>query len=464
MRAVIPWLPEYKIDPALIENTDEQVVAKVFLWDESGLETVENLIINNGGTILRRYLPEWKRLLIRIGKINLIGIAQSEQVENIQKLTEEAPFFNMNVAMSRIKEDSDFLEPPYSWNIEGLNGKDEIIAIIDSGFGNSGEPDVTSPEYFHPDFRGDEVEFPNGRVVGMPDVTGDGNVGYTTTGHGTNVAGIVLGDGKSSEYLQGVAGELRSFAPKSYLLFIDRIKDGDTSYNCLEDVYNELDTFQFNNDYSYIHNHSYGSNENWGEYTDRSRDIDGFLSDSEEPNHFNYLDVFAVGDWSWMSPSTQSVSKNAVSVASIRADMITQGYSNTGPTKDFRIKPDVSALELEFHGTVTTSDGFDSGNYYESFSMTSGAAPQATGILSLIREYFRTHNSVNTAWLSDSVNRRPTSALLKAALINGAMRPPGNHNFGIHGWGWPNLRNSTFMSAVDNDYAAFYFEDTIDDN
>lgn len=147
---------------------------------------------------------------------------------------------------------------------------------------------------------------------------------------------------------------------------------------------------------------------------------DGLDSCPPYPKHFNSL------------PGGYQVAKNVVVVGSLyKPDANNTQSSSRGPTKDGRLKPDISALGDAIYSTFPNNEyGFSWG--------TSMAAPAVTGGLALLTERYRAKNSGAT----------PPAALLRAILLNGATdRGAAGPDF-TYGFGSMNLLNS--LAIIDS--------------
>lgn len=132
-------------------------------------------------------------------------------------------------------------------------------------------------------------------------------------------------------------------------------------------------------------------------------------------------------------------------------------FSSRGPTHDDRTKPDVVApgsniLSTRSQGQyVSSAWGNLTGNiYYQYMGGTSMSTPLTAGAIALIRDYYNDIAGVTT----------PSSALLKATLVNGATEMyPGQYGTGAtqeittmrpnnaEGWGRVNLPESLTPTA-----------------
>jgi serine protease AprX len=312
-----------------------------------------------------------------------------------------------------------------------FEGEGQIVAIADTGLDDT-----------HLDFQG--------RILGLIPL-GRPNDASDPNGHGTHVAGSVLGDGTAS------GGQLRGMAPKAKLFF-----------QSLMDRNGELGglPFQLGNLFAdayragaRIHNNSWGAATS-STYRLSSNEVDEFVH-----QHKDMLIVISAGNEGtsidpligkrnakpgyvdWLSIGSPATSKNALVVGASRSPR-TQGalsnltygavwpndfslppihdenisgnpecvgaFSSRGPCDDYRIKPDILAPGTDILSCRSSKAplrnfwGPDPARAnYAYLGGTSMAAPLASGCAALVREYFvklRGHD--------------PSAALLKAALIN----------------------------------------------
>jgi len=325
-------------------------------------------------------------------------------------------------------------------------GAGQIVAVADTGL------DAT-----HPDFAG--------RIVAA--VPKGAPTADDPHGHGTHVAGSVLGDGSAS------GGQYRGAAPGANLYFQALLAPDGSLAGLPVDLGDLFEEAYLQG--ARIHNNSWGSATE-SRYTMSSSEVDEFVakrrdmlvvfSGGNEGNSANPLNAEA-GFVDWLSIGSPASSKNALTVGASRSDRTNGGYSkyaygavwpaefphppianetvsgnpeciaafsSRGPCDDRRIKPDLVAPGTDivsarsslaplrhFWGAVPSQPK------YGYMGGTSMAAPLVSGCAALVREYYETTHQ-----------HPPSAALVKATLINGtrwlkgadALAPaPGTPNF-----------------------------------
>jgi serine protease AprX len=370
-----------------------------------------------------------------------------------------------------------------------LAGAGEIVAVCDTGI------DTGDPASIHPDFAGRVVAIKSYPIT--PDwnsiiTNPGGNDGAADfdSGHGTHVAGSVLGNGTASA---GASAVIRGHAYKAKLVFQAVEQEMKWRPNAPPSLARERyilsgipadlkPLFQFALDQgARVHSNSWGGGDP-GAYVDQCRQFDQFVWD-----HKDFCFVIAAGNdgtdqdgdgtINAMSVTSPGTAKNCITVGACEnlrhefdaekygdwwpsdfpaspykndsmADRPTEvvPFSSRGPTADNRIKPDVVApgtFILSTRSSKIAANNFawaayppDKSHYFH-MGGTSMATPLTAGGVAVLREFLRTKQGIAA----------PTAALLKAMLIAGAQRlegtAPANTLLDIHqGFGRVNLDRS----------------------
>jgi len=368
----------------------------------------------------------------------------------------------------------------------GLSGLGETIGICDTGIDNA------DPQSIHPDFAG--------RIAGIksfpisPDLSpyvsnpkGDDGAADLDSGHGTHVAGSVLGNGSASDDLPDFNSTIRGLSHKAKLYFqaIEQEMKWQNPEHLktygrymLAGLPNDL-TDLFADAYKNkvrIHSNSWGGGDP-GVYDAQSEQLDRFIWNKKDfcvlfANGNDGTDADGDGKINAMSVTSPATAKNCISVGASENERpnfndATYGgwwsndypvtpfstdpmadnaenvaaFSSRGPTSDGRFKPDVVApgtFILSTRSTMLAANNkawaaFPPSKKYFHMGGTSMATPLTSGAVGLIREYLRKVKNFKS----------PSAALLKASLIHGAVRLPSTNASDIvdndQGYGRVNL-------------------------
>jgi serine protease AprX len=346
-----------------------------------------------------------------------------------------------------------------------LSGEGETICVCDTGL------DTGDPATMHPDFK-DRIEAIRSFPITpdfAPFVNNPGaNDGPRDldSGHGTHVAGSVLGDGKSSVGLPGLAGRIRGLSHKARLVFQAIEQELDWKNPADEAEFGRFllagipadltvllqDAFTRG---ARIHSNSWGGGDP-GAYDAQCEQLDRFVWQHKDMCVLvaagnDGTDSDGDGAINPMSVTSPGTAKNCVTVGASEnerpefdgetygewwpddypvapfknADMADNpghivAFSSRGPTADGRFKPEVLAPGTFVLSTRSTQIALNNtawGAYppsrlYFHMGGTSMATPLTSGAVGLLRQHVR----------KKQVAGGPTAALLKALLIASTVR------------------------------------------
>jgi len=380
------------------------------------LEKLGATIVDRSNQVLR-LLPN---------NVALVDIADVPQIAQLQAVRMPTLFHEMARPLLGVDRDSNS-----QTRVTTLDGTGEIIGVADTGLDSN-----------HPDFAGRIVGLVS---LGRPGVTSDPN------GHGTHVAGSILGSGNRSN------GKLAGVAPGARLYF-QSLLDVNGRLGGLPADLKRL--FQPAYDAGVrIHNNSWGAFLH-ARYGATSLQVDAFVYANPD-----FLPVVAAGNdgsclpgrmekrqgfIDYPSMASPASAKNCLTVGASRSSRTTGGFaqlswsqawkttfplepigsetissqseglaafSARGPVDDQRVKPDLIAPGTDIASTRSSDaplrnfwGAYPGTNAYAFMGGTSMAAPLAAGCAALVRQYYREQRDHN-----------PSAALLKATLINGTV-------------------------------------------
>jgi subtilisin family serine protease len=459
VRAIVPFHPAYRISPDLFHKQEESLVT-IQLFPGESSSHIRQEIERLGGRIQGTSLgPAGEHVEAVLSSQTIRKIARLRGVAWIEPRLER-----------RLKNDIARVITGVTnvWTNVGLYGSGEIIAVCDTGLDTGNLSTISA------DFAGRVLKT---YALGRPNKWNDPN------GHGTHVAGSVLGSGVLSgadppthSYADSFAG----VAPEALLIF-QSVLDNSGGLRGIPSDLNNLFLPPYN-DGARIHTNSWGAAYN-GAYPTDSRNLDLFTW-----NHKDMVILMAAGNEgidanadgvvdldSMDAPAT---AKNCIAVGAtesyrlsggaqgtygdywpsdfpanpIRSDKVSnnsQGmvaFSSRGPCDDGRIKPDICApgtniISCRSHDPKAGTLWGAYNSHYVYCGGTSMATPLVAGAAALVREYYR-----------EVCNHSPTAALVKATLINGATDIyPGQYGTGstqeiptprpnnVEGWGMVNV-------------------------
>jgi len=365
-----------------------------------------------------------------------------------------------------------------------LYGEWQTVGVCDTGL----DKGLTDSANLHKDFLDGKGQ---SRVVKIFDLSGGDKSIPDTDGHGTHVAGSVLGNGARSGSDPAKDNYpstcFSGMAPMAKLVFQSKGETPDEKLPPLSKILDQARTAGAN-----LHTNSWGGSMG-SSYSSQSKELDQYIWD-----HRDFLVLFSAGNtgvdkdadgivdlYSLDEPGT---AKNCLTVGAsegnrpkgcghdmpwgqgwpnffsadpIKSDHVSNrpagiaGFSSRGPVLDGRYKPDLVAPGtniLSTRSSVCTKTGWGVYNdYYLWNGGTSMSTPITAGTAALVREYFNKVVKIAS----------PSAALLKAALLNGAEDiTPGQYGTGntqeipnapvpnnVEGWGRLNLENTVYPKS-----------------
>lgn len=446
------FLPEYKTTASsktAIANAGNNFSALVLLSSEEEFEEVVNALLSKGSRQIKVVCGDPPILETRITKALADSLIKMSAVVNVEEKREHF-IFNDESKKSNLMNVEDV-------NWWGCTGKGVTVCVADTGL------DSGNPEDIHPDFAGKDIT----GVICSSNTRDDWS---DLNGHGTHVAGSVCGMGRQN-------GQMTGMAPDASLYFICCGNAGNGVYtpseNEVRGAYNAGARIMSNS---------------WGDSNDGSYNSKSSLWDGLALKYPDMLIVFAAGNANKKidtvnnaTISSQASAKNTLTVGASEnyrptnydtngklydaagifkndrvaypADYSNQGmacFSSRGPTKDGRAKPDICAPGTLVKSTESIFDKSNNGNrksYYTSMSGTSMATPLTSGACADILQY-----------LHDQGIEAPSSAMIKAVLINGARTMGAGQYSGaveipdhtpncVNGFGHVNLKESLYPGS-----------------
>lgn len=329
----------------------------------------------------------------------------------------------------------------------GVDGRNVTVSVVDDGIGIPGDGGfyVTAGNAINGPLRG--------ALAGAD-------------GHGHLQASIIAGDTPYSildanGYNYGIG-----ISPKANIINLPLLRAGytGTEANTANDT---VTTAGPNGVLGLVSNNSWGNGLNSNAYDSYAAQFDAFVRDASTAGTIDPIVlIFSAGNQGSSGLTRPKVAKNLIAVGATenvrtalnawdgngQADNLEQlpSFSSRGPAADGRVKPDIAAPGDAVTGGRSGPDAQwgNIGDFHRHSTGTSHAAPQVAGAAALFTEFWKSNNS----------GSNPSPAIIKAALINGAVEVTGTGALatrpnGSEGWGRINLKNvlntGASMSHID---------------
>jgi hypothetical protein len=448
IQAIVAFTPVMKLSPTLgalssLTSTNRETFI-VSLFNQKELNQITNQIQNLSQNILVQK-SRGRSIVVTATRSQLLALAAVQGVESVQAFIQVEPLHQLFDAtdvtpqapgdysdINGYETGTQVMNFEAAW-AAGLTGQNQIVGMADTGL------DSGDAKAIHPDFQG---AVKSGYAVGM-----FGKTWADPMGHGTHVAGSVLGRGTAS------GGKLRGGAYSAQI-----VAQGMWSpvLNNLSVPANLIGMFnQAYADGARIHTNSWGAAANFGAYEKMAASVDEVMFDKQD-----LLILFAAGNSGVdknrdgridpNSIGTPGTSKNALTVGASENLVFNGGiqkkvgelksspeswpvtpitesklsddinglamFSSRGPTLDGRLKPEIVAPGTNILSVHDQQPGAEVlwGLYNNDYAWSGGtsmATPLTAGAAALARQF-----------LIEKMNiANPSAALVKALLMNSAF-------------------------------------------
>ncbi len=434
VRWLAPWQDGWKVQPYL-DQLEGRILLNLLTWSYS--IDISPDLARSGARVMSHLLDEY---VVEVDVRTIPALARMGTISWIEPWS--PPIFMMDSAARSVgaRQNADGnLDPDgtdaWAFNMsrdsfQGITGQGVTVDVTDTGMDGT-----------HQAF--------SGRAKAYSAIE-PGRIPWTDPhGHGTHVAGIVLGDGtyrqeEDQYYHDNFDGKYAGIAPGADLVAQSLYGPG------INFTYRNITMWSVQQGAD-ISQNSWGNffTGSLGNYTIISRDYDNTTRDADwtTPGNQSLLVIFAAGNEGITGNYTLSptaVAKNVISVGATGNGKNVTGQdevwlrSSKGWTDDERIKPDLVAPGDEVVSTWAVEDNGASGDLpadsgahsYIAFGGTSMSAPIVSGSAALVYDHLR----------NDENHADPSPAVVKSILLASADHLPGyDWPSREQGWGLVNV-------------------------
>ncbi len=432
VRAVAPYLAEYKIAPSIGDANRPlpagivagQHLLDAFLFDGGSTERVSQALQAAGAhdIVVLDDRPIGGNARVRFVVDDDSAVAAIAAVPDIRWIEPITPITDDNVAAASVIQSGQTASASI-WG-KGLHGEGQVIGIFDNG-----------PLDINHCFFADAA--PNTPGPGHRKVLALRNASGTAAGgHATFVSGCAAGDDRNNPGASAFRGGA----------WAAQLVSGNNNDLGAATLLAELNAAMGAG--AFIHSNSWHDTTNGvggaALYNQNAADVDNFTWTNE-----NHLVVGSAGN---SSPTPEELgppgtAKNALCVTAAQSgnNPTTLGDGNSGPTADGRSKPDLAAVGC---GIQSATVGTACGTGPRSACATSYATPHTAAAAALIRQYF-TEGWYPTGEKVAANALTPTGNLLKAVLVASTVDLSGVAGYPnvSEGWGLIRLDRALFFKG-----------------
>lgn len=376
---------------------------------------------------------------------------------------------------------------------QNLYGEGEFIGLADTGLDLTSSYLYSTDSPYCQDKNGDRLEKCGGidtlkdvlaatgsdgvkysaeaRTVARYDAYAD-NVEAAADGHGTHLAGVIVGRANPSKSFTQCSDEpakpvkhahTGGVAVASKIVFYDIGNGKNSNLNPPVEDYSKMFTNAQKigaNVFTVAFGAVTSNSEYSGLYTAAATDVDKFMAENDQ-----VLVVAAAGNSGLTEVASPAISKNALAVGSLAGSGYAVAQSSSGGIQlDGRLKPDVLAIGQYVYSAASTGTESEvtlSHCGVVEKSGTSIAAAIVSGAAALVRQYFRLGKNPGTVGNDLSLKSNLWGSTVKAVLIAGSFPVDGSNP--RQGFGGVILRN-VLPFENDNSIDLQVYQETVSNN
>ncbi|CAE7357425.1 tagA [Symbiodinium necroappetens] len=412
VRFVDEFRPSWKLSPQVLagrEYTSEdrklldmagRVLVNVTLFENVNVADAERKLVQMPGVEFKftEVIGGQSVVTLEMDRAKVADLAAHSAVQFV----EDAPDVDYRNSTTRwiIQTNQVNNTPVYD---AGIHGEGQIIGVLDGGV-DSNHCSFSDTQPIGPSHR---------KIVAY-------NNSFSTSSHGTHVAGTAAGDSGTNNDLRGIA-----YGAKMAVNTIPSFTESG--------ILQRLNLHHSQG--ARIHTNSWGDDGTTA-YNSLARGFDVFLRNNEDD-----VVLLAVTNGSVLRNPENAKNLIAVGATQDTPSQASHCTAGIGPTADGRRKPEIYAP-----GCSTISANDDTACSTTSLTGTSMACPAVAGAAALVRQYYM--DGFYPSGMENSLDAfTPSGPLVKATLLNSTRDMTGIGGFpsNLEGWGRTTLDDALFF-------------------